>query len=435
MKSCSAIRYARLQRERANQAWKLLGGGMLAGSLLLLPTAASAQEALQNSLAGEAAADSRKAQLEGTAYTFKKGDFRLGLSAAAGLDWNDNVYAEHDHPRDDLILRPRLGMLASYPLTDRNALSLDVNVGYDKYLRHNDLSTWYVQSGSALSFDFYVGDFWFNVHDLISYQQDSAEDPRISNTGAFGALINTAGLSGTWDLADTTMSVGYDHQNYIATSSGFDYVTHASEMVVARAGFRVVPTLVLGLEGSGSWTAYDQNLLNNSFGYSAGAYAEYRPSSSFSVKARGGYTAYLFDQTSSTVRAQDVGSWYAGLTMTHHLTEVLSYNLDVGHELRLGILSDLVQDWYVRPSVTWNVIKDVTLSGSLAYEHGSLSGGRLVGVLEDTYDWYGYGMSLAYSPFKKMNMALNYRLTLRSSNVALTEYTQNMVGLLFTYTP
>jgi hypothetical protein len=81
------------------------------------------------------------------------------------------------------------------------------------------------------------------------------------------------------------------------------------------------------------------------------------------------------------------------------------------------------------------VIKDVTLQTSFSYEHGTVGGGQQASLTEKNYDWYGGGLSLSYSPMKKVTISANYRLTLRSSDVASREYAQNMVGLQISYTP
>src|ERR1035441_3533369 len=90
---------------------------------------------------------------------------------------------------------------------------------------------------------------------------------------------------------------------------------------------------------------------------------------------------------------------------------------------------------YIRPNLTWSIIKNVALNTSLFYENGSEYGGLQSSLQESSYDWYGGGLSLSYSPTKKLRLSLNYRLTLRSSNVASREYKQNMVGLQIDYTP
>ena len=73
-------------------------------------------------------------------------------------------------------------------------------------------------SGTELSFDIYVKDFWFNLHDRAQYVQDTSQQPALSGTANYATINNTAGLSATWDLNQGTLSAGYDHKNVISTS-------------------------------------------------------------------------------------------------------------------------------------------------------------------------------------------------------------------------
>ena len=123
------------------------------------------------------------------------------------------------------------------------------------------------------------------------------------------------------------------------------------------------------------------------------------------------------------------------MTLRHQATEALTYSLSAGHEIRPGIQSGAIEDTCLRPSVDWNVIRNLTLQTSLFYEHGVEGGGQQASLLEKSYDWYGGGLSLSYSPMKQVRVSLNYRLTFRTSNEASREYTQNLVGLQISYTP
>ena len=232
--------------------------------------------------------------------------------------------------------------------------------------------------------------------------------------------------------------LGYDHQNYISTSGEFEYRNYASEMVFGRGGFRVIPDLTLGVEGTGAFTKYEQRILNDNSAYSGGIYGDWRPGSCLSIQPRLGYTIYDFQQTSLLTKAQGLDTWYAGLTVRHDITEAISYSLSAGHEVRLGIESDWIEDWHVRPSVTFGIFKDLVFKTYFSYEHGKPGGvpaGGIGGSLEDRYDWYGGGLSLAYPVTKDVTVSLSYRLTLRRSDAASREYTQSLVGLLLTYTP
>jgi hypothetical protein len=226
----------------------LLGEGMPAAS----------QEALQLSLAGDAAAQARRAEVANQPYTIKTGDFKLLLSPAVTFAWNDNINVAQSALQSDFIISPTLGVAASHPLTPGNWFQLNASVGYDEYLKHSAYSGPRLLSGSALSFDFYTGDFWINFHDRSQYFQDSAGVSAVATNGFFGGFDNFVGPQVTWDLKDVILTLGYDHENFIASTSTFDYVNHSSELVVARAGLRLNRRLTTGVEGTVSYTSYDE---------------------------------------------------------------------------------------------------------------------------------------------------------------------------------
>jgi hypothetical protein len=149
--------------------------------------------------------------------------------------------------------------------------------------------------------------------------------------------------------------------------------------------------------------------------------------------SRIGYTYYQFDDSSAFLRTGDVNSWYCDLTLRHDVAEAVSYSISAGHQLRLGVQSDIIDEWYVRPMVTWRVFKNISLNTYLSYEHGNQGEENLRGNLEETYDWFGGGVGANWPLLKRLTLGLNYRLTIRSSDLENRDYTQNLVGLLLTY--
>ena len=265
------------------------------------------------------------------------------------------------------------------------------------------------------------------------YTQDSAGQGAVAATGNYGGLDNFAGVSVTWDLEDVVLTLGYDHENFIASNSQFNYLNRASELLVSRAGFRFNPALTAGVEGSGSSIAYDQtDSLNNSKGYSAGLYGDWHPGHYTDVQLRGGYTEYFFEQTSQTVAAANANAWYAGLTASQDITEAISYSISAGHELLPGIQADSVEDWYARSSINWKIFKDITFNTSAGYEHGTQTLASQSSSTEN-YDWFWVGLGANYGLTKKLTLGLNYRLTERYSNTGSRGYSQNLVGLRLTY--
>jgi hypothetical protein len=405
----------------------------LTASMLVTGAMAPAQEALRSSLAGDAAAEAQARQQMEMPYTIKTGDFRLLVTPSLGMEWNDNIALTSSGQQGDFILRPMLGLTASYPLTYRNVLRLNTAIGYDIYLEHSQYSGPRILAGSELSFDTYVKDFRINVHDRFQYTQDPAVEASVAATANYGGLDNFAGGSVTWDLEDVVLNLGYDHENFVSSSSQFSYADRASELLVSRAGFRFHPALTAGVEGSGSFTTYDQSeFLNNSTGYSAGLYGDWHPGHYTDVQLRGGYTEYFFEQTSQLLSAANQDAWYVGLTANQDITEAISYSISAGHELRLGVQADSVEVWYLRPTINWKFFKNVTFNTSFGYEHGQQT---LITQppSSETYDWYWIGLGANYGLTKRLVLDLSYRLTERSSNAGSRGYAQNLVGLRLTY--
>jgi hypothetical protein len=400
--------------------------------LLIAPTA-PAQEALRSSLAGDAAAEAqRRADME-MPFTIKTGDFRLLLTPSFNQYWNDNINLVSSNPQSDFILQPMLGLSASYPLTSRNVLRLNTAIGYDFYLEHPQYSGVRVLGGSELSFDAYVQDFRFNVHDRFQYTQNPSTEASVANTADYGGLDNFAGGSVLWDLQDVVLTLGYDHENFVSSTAQYDYLTRASELLVSRAGFRFHPAFIAGIEGTGSLTTYEQNTtLNNNDGYSAGVYGDWQPGHHTHVQLRGGYTEYFFQQAGPTLPAFDANGWYADLTVNQDITETISYSISAGHELRLGIQANNVEDWYVRPRVSWKLLKDLTFITSLGYETGQ----QLLATQppsSESYGWFWFGFDANYGLTKKLMVGLTYRFTDRASNLSSRGYAQNLVGLRLSY--
>jgi hypothetical protein len=401
---------------------------------------ARAQEGVRNSLAGQAAAEARKIQLQNQNYTFKSGDFRLLAEPSIEVQYNDNVNVSQNAPQDDVILKPIIHFLGTYPISDRNLFQFDVGVGYDQYVNHSSYSGFRLDTYSQLSYDIYVKDFWINLHDRMSYTRDPAGQSGVANTAFYGGFDNSVGLTTTWDLQDLVVTVGYDHENYISATSDFNQMDRASEVPVARVGLGWAPRFTAGLEGTASSTRYDEPVLNDNTGYSGGLYGDWQPGSYLHVLPRVGYTFYDFDQTSRYVQAVDQDTWYADLTVRHDITDTISYSLSAGHELRLGVQADTIEDWYVRPTVSFKIIKGLGLNTYISYEDGTqritpiAPYPDLIPKTED-YDWFGAGFGVNYRLMRRLLVGLDYRFTIRSSSITDRDYTQDLVGLRLTYQP
>lgn len=401
----------------------------------LLPWAGVSQEALQNLKNLDSGREQRRQQMAAADYAYKQGDFRLFATPSLGLDWNDNVRTSEHNKESDVILRPMLQLGVSYPLTQVNLLTVNLGVGYDKYIDNDDLSTWRINSGSELSFDIFVKDFTINLHDRISYQIDSSQEAAVANTADYGNFDNAVGVTASWLLRKATLTAGYDHLNQVSIETTFDSQDHTTEMFFGQASFGVHPQVQAGFEGTASFTSYYEPTLNDNANYSAGLFAVWQPGAALRVSPRGGYTIMQFESSSTSIRTEDINTYYLDLTVTHDATEAFSYGFSVGHDLRGGVEADAIEQSYFRPTLTWRAFKHAAINFGLSYERGEQGVGNRIGGLEEKYDWYSATIGTSWSILTNLRLGLNYRLTLRESDQPNRGYDQNVIGLLLTYYP
>lgn len=411
----------------------------VAAAALLVAGPAPGQDALHVLMQNQAGKEARFARTEGEPYTFKAEDFTLLATAMLEMDWNDNIGLQNNSALSDFVLRPQLQLKAAYPVSGHSVLSLNVGAGYSKYLEHEAYSAWYLGSGSELAFDIDVGQFTIDLHDQFHYYQATTGEGSVagtanSQTGLYGNFENVAGFAASWDLNDVVLSLGYDHENYRSIVQLYEYLDHSSEMVNGRATFRVHPRLTVGTEAAAGWTAYDQTILPDNVNYSVGVFGDWRPNSAMRITPRAGYAEYVFEHGTGALSEPDQGAWYADLMASHQLTDKVTLGLSAGHELRLGIQAASVEDWYLRPNVAWRIFRQLTGMGDVFYEHGRQGLLSQFGGVTENYDSYGFGLGLNYTAVENLTVGLNYRLTLRSSDLGTRDYTQNFVGVLLTYT-
>ncbi|HEX4644935.1 MAG TPA: hypothetical protein VH598_04940, partial [Verrucomicrobiae bacterium] len=166
---------------------------------------ASAQEALRESLAGESAAAARKQALENQPANVQVGLASLLFGANLEVELNDNINLSDAARLEDLILRPSFNVISTIPVSPLNAIYTSLNVGYSKYINYPRYDRIVIAPGSELGFDFYAGDFHFNLHDRLSYTENPIAQPELSGVADFGEFSNSSGLDVDWDLNELTL--------------------------------------------------------------------------------------------------------------------------------------------------------------------------------------------------------------------------------------
>ena len=440
-------------------------GKIVLGLIVLLLCAAPivrAQDAIRPSLAGEASSEARRQSIDNIPYNLQLGPMKVRFSATLGFEYNDNVNLAEDasallpavggpilvttQQQSDFIIRPQINVNLLWPITQLNTFRLDLGIGYAFYMDHSDYNTndILLSPGSQLAFDVFVGDFRINFHDRFSLEQDPVAELSLSNVADYGRFQNTAGVSVLWDLNAAVVTVGYDHYNFISTTDVFDYLDRNAEMVTGSIAITPSSTVSVGVEGAFVDTYYDQNVLNDSIAYSAGAFLETQITSYLKLRVAGGYQNIDFDSTGLVSDFHDVSDYYANLLLSHRVNSVFTHSLSAGHETQLGINSNYITLNYVRHTANWNILYHTLLSTELFYEDADDSGGIFIFVPgpgvplfnpfgAEHIHRYGGALSLGYQLTPHVTLGFRYQYTQKDSDLPLRDYSQNRVSFDGTY--
>jgi len=427
----------------ANRSW---GQALLATvGWLALAGLVQGQEALRFSMAGDmAAATQQQANTSLGYYNLMLGPTTWRFASGLGMEYNDNVYLQ-ENGEGDFIIRPTLNTMMHWPVSLKNSLDLSINAGYSQYLQHSDLSQFFINPGSGLSFDIYAGDFKINLHDRVAITEYGYETPGVSgNNGNLTRLENTVGTSGLWDLNKASVNVGYDHADYISLASGSqnELPDASSENVFVNGGIRVRPELMLGVEAGGTIIEYSQTAAANTLASpnavqaNAGVFGTAKISDNLDVRLDGGYTEYTPDNTSPHLLTSDTSGFYFSLSLTHRLNRFLSYALTAGRSTDLAAYGQAQTYYYVRLNPTWQLFEKYSINTSISWQDGTYIYGSTAFGGED-YQQIRLGASVSRALTKKLSATVGYTFVQETSNQSHyqtgLDYTENIVDLILSY--
>jgi hypothetical protein len=440
-----------LRRDQSRKSPKIL---LVMSMMAFVAAGLYAQDAVRPSLAGQEASDARQEDVSRIPYNLLLGPVRFRVGASISAEYNDNIRYSEINTQDDVIITPNVTLDAIWPVTQLNTLRLDLGLGYAFYIDHphDDTNGILIAPKSQISFDIFVSDFRINIHDRMQLQQDPIQEGALSNVANYGRFENTAGASVLWDLNKLLLQVGYDHYNFVSTTSAFDYLNDNSEIVQGSAAFIVNPTITVGAEGNAVFTRYDHINLNDNTDYSAGGFVEAEITNNLKIRAAGGYQWIDFDHNFVTFALgpflvsfpdhKNLGDYYVNGLIGHRINAQLSQTLSAGHENQLGIQSNYITLNYVRHTLTWNLIRNVLLSTEFFFEDAEESGGPLNASIftvvtnqreGEHFQRIGGAITLGYQLTPHITLGVRYQGTSKDSDVFLRDYNQNRISVDGTY--
>ncbi len=414
---------------------RFTGGNTLIALLALMVLQLSvihalAQDSLLLSQKNQQNGEDRKQQLENIPYTVRVDDLKILTSGSMDGEWNDNINLSHNAPESDFLLRPKVDTDVYWPVTDINILKFSLGLGYDKYFQYSANDNFIVSPGSELSWDLIMNYFKINFHDEFSYYEDPTVNGSVSGVTRFGGFENTAGAEGTWDLNDVVLSVGYDHYNFIPSTTQYEYTAHSSDFFNSRVSARVHPGVLLGIEASAGPTKYDQPVLQNNTTYSLGAYLQWQLTDAISTELHSGYFWYDFAAVGPIPAAKETG-YYFSWNYKQRIRKHMSGALQAGRQTSLGIYSALTQQWYGQAELDFQPIRQVTVTAYTRYETTTQP---IFLQYSDNYDRINLGLEVSARLNERWTASINYRYWIKNSSLLTFEdYEQNRITIQLAY--
>jgi hypothetical protein len=409
-----------------------------------LISSATAQEAA-DSLTGEKSAELSKKREIAPNYNLNWGPVSFQFDSSLQAEFTDNALNSSVNRSSDVIFRPQVKLNSYWPITDLNALTLSLGVGYEYYVRNTQLNTAapLISPDSEIALVLYVKDLRFRFHEAFSYQeslyysgtysQQSGQWINLQNIGTFGRIDNLAGFLADWDLGAFTLSLGYDHENFISQRAALDYLTRASELFTSTIDVVVGPEFHSGVEAKASWNNYQTDQLTDNWRARVGPFVEVSPGEYVKLRAGGGYDGVFIPPNAAGLATAST-PYYAYGRATHTVNDWLAYSLSVAHENQLGWNTANMEATSVGLSTTLKCIDRVELTPAFYYGLGKESGPNYAGNLyHENYAYFQVSLGLAYRLGERWTTDLRYDYMQKDSDLNLAGYYRNRVTAGVTY--
>ena len=392
-----------------------------------------------------------------TIANFKVGEVLLRVDASVTTTFTDNVDLTQKG-KADVILSPQVGISATWAVTKLNTLQFRAGLGYSYYVNNPTLNrqTTTITPDSALTFNVYAGDVKISFHDQFGLQQETTSQGTLSGLAQIERFTNTAGFSVLWDTNDVIWNFGYDHFNFItlggansssgAAAASYSTLDHSTDQFSVSIATKIGAAVILGGEGTVSYSDYPKQSASNFSSISAGPFVEVQLTKYTHMFLSGGFKGYYTGANApgsvsvGTTAAQpasgDPTGYYANLSFVHRMNRYYSDQLVFSHTDDVEGLSGHTQANAVRYQSNWQFNRKMSLGTSLFFEDVRvLSGSALNGSggVASNFHRFGGTLGTSYAISDHLGLSLGYQYLKKQAVRATESYSQNNVTFSLGY--
>lgn len=386
-------------------------------------------------------------------YNFAIGNFRFGIAAGIGFEWNDNITLSENDRKSDVIFRPIVNLEAIWQMSELNTLRFNVGISYAKYFDHPEYDTDGVlfSPDSELALTFFVGSVKFTLSDRFGYQEDAYDVPQLSNVADYGRWENQASLDIDWAInQNINLELGYSNFNLWPTDDVFYLEERSINTVYLKPGFQVAPGIKIGLNGTYSWINFASDQRSDGYNILAGAYIEWQITEFTKLYLEGGYQALNYDGSSNYFDVQidelglsdddaaavqsiladnsDSDSYYIKFEINNQLTESYRQRLLFTKTAEIGFYTNYYDLYHVEYNAEWKIFEHCEIGPSVFYEYYTSSGQD-----GEDADRIGVALGIRYHLTNSLTLGLDYRYIWKDSNLEGQDYYQNVAFLSLYY--
>ncbi len=374
-------------------------------------------------------------------YDIKFGNIITNVGTSFEVEYNDNINQVDTGAESDTIFRFGLNSATIWPITELNALTLDLNFGYRFYARHPEIDSnrnfLDVNPGSEIALKWWIKNFEFKAYDRFQYIVNSA-DTRVYNTATStvdGNIIdlatfeNRAGLQAVWDLNDLKVYAGYARDDVRAEDEDYKTIDRTTHTVYLSPLFLLNPELSVGLMSAYSWNNYRRDYLNDGTSFAIGPSASWQMTENTLIAADLYWKRMQFDETATVSDTTDPSDLNGHFRIAQDLNSAFSHALEYARETDLGSATNatVVDAVYYLPLYQLN--EDLALKGRFGFEHSEDSG-----VADnETFNRRVFGGGFTYTLSEKLRSDFLYTYSSSTSNIEDRSYNQNRLVLNLSY--
>lgn len=365
-----------------------------------------------------------------TNYNLRLGPVYYDVRAYLQVEFHSNIgYAETEEV-SDFIVTPGINLGAIWELTPDQTLSMDLEIGYTRYLENGDLNSLATNVGltprSLISFLMRIGNLDLVIFDqprvsldgsnAVALDADTGET--VSTVAQYRRIHNQLGVQGFYSLNVVDLNFQLVRADEIALDEEFEFRDHNEYVASVSAARDFLANLSGGLGLSYSSRRYEGGTLNDGTSWSLGPFINWSVTDFTDVHVGVSAVRSDFEEGGTVQDSTDFEGFSGIIRVSNELNEFFTHSLALERNVDFGFAANSSQRDVISYEGRWKAREDLTLNGGMSWEWGEDSGG----LNRDEYSRWSSWLGTRFALSRKLTLSVNGELSHKDSEVELRSH-------------